>query len=151
MDKDKNKDSGYPKSAEPMFTSPINKTETIWIGNTSWNKTKGYKELTPEDHMELKGYQPLINSQPSFLKPAYEHFTRDVNEPGQESYPVKYTDSDGNQIPVYSGATTHRNPLDDPAVETMQKYGLDTYDIETVRKQLGNDKLSRLRSQLTNH
>lgn len=140
MDKDKNKDPGYPKSAEPMFASPINKTETIWIGNTSWNRTKGYKELTPEDHMELKGYQPLINSQPSFLKPAYEHFTRDVNEPGQESYPVKHTDSNGDQVPVYSGATTHRNPLDDPAVETMQKYGLDTYDIETVREQLGSDK-----------
>ena len=136
-----NNDSGYPKANGPLFISPIQQKETIWIANTSYQRTKNYKELTPEDHMELKGYQPIENSKPEFLiKDASEHFTRDVNVPGQESLPVKITKDDGTEVPVYSGATTHRNPLDDPAVETMQNFGLDTYDIETVREKLGNDK-----------
>lgn len=141
MANNNNNDSGYPKSDGPLFISPIQQKETIWIGNTSYQRTKNYKELTPEDHMELKGYQPIENSKPEFLiKDASEHFTRDVNVPGQEDLPVKITKDDGTEVPVYSGATTHRNPLDDPAVETMQKFGLDTYDIETVREKLGNDK-----------
>ena len=141
MANNNNNDSGYPKSDGPLFRSPISQKETIWIGNTSYQRTKNYKELTPEDHMGLKGYRPIENSKPEFLiKDASEHFTRDVNVPGQEDLPVKITKDDGTEVPVYSGATTHRNPLDDPAVDTMQKFGLDTYDIETVREKLGNDK-----------
>lgn len=135
------KDPGYPKSNGPLYKSPLEESETIWIGNTSYLRKSNFKTLTPEDHMGLKGYQPIKNSEPEFLiKDINEHFTRDVNVPGQENYPVKITNADGKEVPVNSGSTTHRNPLDNTDVETMQVYGLDTYDIETVREKLGNQK-----------
>ena len=134
-----NKDSGYPKSNGPLYKSPIQETETYWVGNTSYKRSSSYKTLTPEDHMGIKGYQPIQNSTPEFfIKDANEHFTRDVNTPGEENYPVKITTEDGREIPVNSGATTHRNPLGKPDVEKMQTFGLDAYDMDDVREKLGN-------------
>ena len=94
-----NKDSGYPKSNGPLYKSPIEEAETYWIGNTSYRRSSSYKTLTPEDHMGIKGYQPIQNSKPEFLiKNANEHFTRDVNTPGEENYPVKITTEDGREM-----------------------------------------------------
>jgi hypothetical protein len=132
--------SGYPKSPEELYRSEASDNETIWIGNTSYLRSKGFKTLTPADHMEIKGYEPIQNSTPEYLvKNPSEHFTRDVNLPGEEDYPVQVVSYDGTRRAVNSGSTTHRNPFSNPEVEKMQK-DLASYDIEDVREKLGNPR-----------
>ena len=101
-----NKDSGYPKSNGPLYKSPIEESETYWIGNTSYRRSSSYKTLTPDDHMGIKGYQPIENSKPEFLiKDANEHH-EDPRYSALEKELLESINALGIGPAGYGGATT---------------------------------------------
>jgi hypothetical protein len=108
--------------------------------------------LRPLDMLHAEG-DPVKNGD-YFVKRKEDHFIRDISQgiqgeatkgaymnPDAEVKKIGYVDKspDPNEVAVFSGATTHVNPFDDPVKkEIMQNGGLSRYLEETARaKELG--------------
>ena len=108
--------------------------------------------LIPVDMLHAEG-DPVKNGD-YFVRRKEDHFIRDVSQgiqgeatkgaymnPDAEVKKTGYVDKspDPNEVAVFSGATTHVNPFDDPVKkEIMQNGGLSRYLEETARaKELG--------------
>ena len=94
--------------------------------------------LKPSDHFEKYNSQPNYSEEYVNQKHAIDdlkkHFTRDVNDTELSNIDVVVSNNDGSQEPVFSGATTHINPTNDPDKESIINYGLENYEINRVRK-----------------
>lgn len=103
------------------------------------------KVLTPEDHFKkpIDGPYPydseffaeeekVFNSD-NQVQIRNGHFTRDVTDPALKDIPVTYN-KPGYTIPVFSGATTHINPLKNSDKQEILDTSLEAYETRRIRE-----------------
>ena len=88
-------------------------------------------------------YNENNNDKRFFIDDHNKHYTRDVNDPdgSLKDKPVSYTNNDGSIETVFSGATTHINPTNDPDKQEIIEQTLSEVDDKNVKKLSGDDHM----------
>lgn len=143
----------FPQTQGPPFVlGPRPKEIGNLKKNTGGRIEKGDHTLKPID--VIKNEKHPLSSADYFIHDKNDHFIRDVKQNLDGEDNSTYVNPEGSvektgyangkteatQVSVFSGATTHVNPHNDPfKAEVMQNGGLSTYLEETNReKELGN-------------
>lgn len=97
------------------------------------------RSLEPSDHFNYNSETINRDIKREFLiDELSRHLTRDINDPNLKDVPVTYKDEFGNDIPVFSGSTTHINPENNEDKQKIIDNGLDDYETSRVKKVTGD-------------
>lgn len=107
------------------------------------------KNLTPDAHFyeSIEKNSSVKLNEVKYSKTVKEHFTRDlfdINSTNSVSRPVKYTDEEGNETAVFSGATTNINPFNDPEKAKIINNGLSSTEEDKAIKDYGTNAIPRI-------